>query len=177
MLDNLIYFKMSFMQCQSSCDVSAVFSVTWSISNCSNNISYQCWEYMNIVFWGNHIFFQDSLMNRKFNRTAFIGNRNLCNIVFTVIYDQLIAALLNESIHFLQRKKTLTPNFWKEVYIIVWKQRCGKWTGLLRKCETHRSTVVVFCSKLSMYMHVEFSWNINATLFILIFLKTHNATE
>ncbi len=52
-------------------------------------------------------------MNRMIDRTAFIGNRNLCNIVFTVIYDQLIAFLLYESINFLQRKKNTNPKLVK----------------------------------------------------------------
>jgi len=41
-------------------------------------------------------FVQDSLMNRKFKRTAFIWNNII--IVFTVTFDQLNSSLLNKSI-------------------------------------------------------------------------------
>ncbi len=46
-------------------------------------------------------------MNRKFKRTVFICNRNLCNIinVFKVTYDQLNASFLNKSINFTEPKR------------------------------------------------------------------------
>ncbi len=72
---------------------------------CSRNISdyYQCLETVvlhNIsVETVIQLIFQDSQMNRKFKRTAFIWNRNLCNIinVFTVTFDQFNASLMNKS--------------------------------------------------------------------------------
>ncbi len=50
---------------------------------CSRNISdyYQCWKQLccTIFLWKlMHFIFHDSQMNRKFKRTAFIWNRNLC---------------------------------------------------------------------------------------------------
>jgi len=47
-------------------------------------------------------FFQDSLMNRKFKRTAFIEIELFCNIinVYTVTFDKLNASLLKKCINF-----------------------------------------------------------------------------
>ncbi len=61
-------------------------------------------------------FFQVSLMNRKFRRTAFIWNRNLCNIVFIITFDQFKASLLNKSINFYN------PRSWTLLYQI--KTKC-----------------------------------------------------
>ncbi len=46
-----------------------------------------------------YLFFQDSQINRKFKRTAFIRNIIFCNIinVCTVTFDQFNAYLLNKS--------------------------------------------------------------------------------
>ncbi len=46
-----------------------------------------------------HFIFQDSLINRKFKRTAF-EIEIFCNIVFTVTFDQFNVPLQNKSIHF-----------------------------------------------------------------------------
>ncbi len=47
------------------------------------------------------LFFQDSLMNRKFKRTAFIWNWNICNIinVCTVTSDQFIVSSLDKALN------------------------------------------------------------------------------
>jgi len=67
--------------------ITPVFSVTWSFRNHSNmlifcwrNISdyYQCWKqscYFIFLWKPWYIFFHDSLMIRKFKRTAFISNK------------------------------------------------------------------------------------------------------
>ncbi len=70
--------------------------------------------------------------------TAFIWNRNLCNIinVFTVTFDQLNVSLLNKSINSFQKKShqlklllwaLLTQNFWTVVYMCwaSWQRQSG----------------------------------------------------
>jgi len=80
--------------------ITPVFSVTWSFRICcsrNNSNYYQCWKQHNSDF--EEIvtpYFQDSLMNRKFKRTAF-------NELFTVTFDPFKASLLNKSIHFFQK--------------------------------------------------------------------------
>ncbi len=72
---------------------------------CSRNIYdyYQCWKQLccTIFLWKlMHFIFQDSQMNRKFKRTAFICN--ICNIinVFNDTFDQFNVSLMNKSIYF-----------------------------------------------------------------------------
>ncbi len=92
--------------------ITPVFSVTWSFRNHSNLLLKKhlllCVENSCAVpcFCGNrdiqYFIFQDSLMNRKFKRTALIWIEIFCEviIVFHVIFDQFNASLMKESINF-----------------------------------------------------------------------------
>ncbi len=79
--------------------ITPVFRVTWSFRNHSNilicfskNISdyYQCWNQLCCLIFLWKLWFQDSLMNWKFRRTAFVWNINIFSIinVLTVTFDQ-----------------------------------------------------------------------------------------
>ncbi len=61
-------------------------------------------------------FIQDSQMNRKSKRTAFIWNRHIFNIinVFNITFDQFNAAVMNKTINYL-KKSLLMPNIWMEL--------------------------------------------------------------
>ncbi len=58
------------------------------------------------------VYFQDSLMNIKFKRTAFIWNKILCNIinVFTDTFDQFYVCSLNKSFDFVQMRVISGPS-------------------------------------------------------------------
>ncbi len=74
---------------------------------------YQTVVLLNILVETVMHFFQDSLMNKKFKRTAFI----FCNIinVFTITFETFNVSLLNKSKIF--QKWILTPNFWTVVHV------------------------------------------------------------
>ncbi len=82
MFSNVIYF------CDQSWIVSiitSVFSVTWSFRNHSN-MMICCWSWK-------QFFFQDSLMNRKLKRTAFIWNWNLLKHYKKCLMSLLISVM------------------------------------------------------------------------------------
>ncbi len=73
-------------------------------------------------------FFHVSLMNRKFRRTAFIWNRNLCNIrnVYIITFDQFKASLLNKSINFYH--SIISFDLWIFLFI---KESCKMYSTVL----------------------------------------------
>ncbi len=100
----VIYF------CDQSCIfsiITPVFSVTWS-----SEIIIICWfaaqeTFLMIINVKNinifvetvtHFIFQDSQMNRKFKRTAFIWIFCIIINIVTVTFDQFNASLMNKSI-------------------------------------------------------------------------------
>ncbi len=97
----------------------SVFTVKWSFRNHSNMLILVLKKFILIInvenSWVNH--FRTFFLNRKFKRTAFLWNRNVCIIlnVFTGTFDQVNASLLNTNINFF-KKVLLTPNSWMVVY-------------------------------------------------------------
>ncbi len=65
-----------------------------------------------------HFIFQDSQINRKLKRTAFICN--ICNIinVFTVTFDSFNASLMNKSIFFTFLNHTYPKS------VLLFPQKC-----------------------------------------------------
>ncbi len=74
----LIYFKICFhqplLQSKVSHDRSEIILICWFIIRIINVVNSCAAKYF---FWETAILFQDSLMNKKFKRTAFIQNINL----------------------------------------------------------------------------------------------------
>jgi len=67
-----------------------------------------------LIFKNHDTFLQDSLLDGKFKRTSFVLKKkiysNFLN-VFIVTFDKCNVSLLNKSIHFFHKRKTLlTPN-------------------------------------------------------------------
>jgi len=114
------------MKCNLFLYFTPVFSVTWNHSNMriwwSRNIYdyyYQCWtQFCCFRFlWKPSYFLFDSLIYRKFKRTAFIWNSDIIK-VFTVTFDQINASSLNKSIIIIIYYffKALLTNFWMVLY-------------------------------------------------------------
>ncbi len=106
--------------------ITPVFSITWSFRNHSNLLLKKhlllCVENSCAVpcFCGNrdiqYFIFQDSLMNRKFKRTALIWIEIFCEviIVFHVIFDQFNASLMKKVL--ISVNILLTQNSWTVEY-------------------------------------------------------------
>ncbi len=102
------YIRFSFTNYNLIIYLNRIFVIQWSnhsniLMFCSRNISdyYQCWKQSCCTIFLLHFIFHDSLMNRKFKRTAFI-----CTII-NVTFDQFNAFLLNKCVHFYINKVSL----------------------------------------------------------------------
>ncbi len=128
-----------------------------SVSHDPSEIILICWfaaqETFLIISWflENVIFLQDSLMNSKLKRTAFIWNRYiLYTNAFCFNFDQFNASLLNNSIH----SNNIYLFFYKKK--IVMNLNLGSLRNLEKKM--HSAEDVMFVVRLQFEVHLKASF-------------------